>query len=247
MVDLKMWHEEGNVFHSQMSIFFSQANRNKILSLSEVLRITSDAAVEDYRQQGLSREILAQNGYAILVSRLHRQPRENERIEVVTWEEKPELLQLRRAYEIKSMDGERLVSGMSTWLVVNPETRRIIPTKDFTMHTPPETETQMDCMKPGKISVPKEMSVIDERKVKFSDIDANGHTTNSRYGAFVADALPAEYRDRELVDFRLNYSKEALLDEKLTVFGNFDDNLKKACIVGKTESGTSFESELFFK
>ncbi|MBQ1662771.1 MAG: hypothetical protein II054_09730 [Treponema sp.] len=145
------------------------------------------------------------------------------------------------------MDGERLVSGMSTWLVVNPETRRIIPTKDFTMHTPPETETQRDCMKPGKISVPKEMSVIDERKVKFSDIDANGHTTNSRYGAFVADALPAEYRDRELVDFRLNYSKEALLDEKLTVFGNFDDNLKKACIVGKTESGTSFESELFFK
>ncbi|MBQ1662770.1 MAG: hypothetical protein II054_09725 [Treponema sp.] len=93
MVDLKMWHEEGNVFHSQMSIFFSQANRNKILSLSEVLRITSDAAVEDYRQQGLSRETLAQNGYAILVSRLalhfHRQPRENERIEVVTWEEKP--------------------------------------------------------------------------------------------------------------------------------------------------------------
>lgn len=250
MTDLKMWHEEGNIFHSQMSIFFSQANRNKILSLNEVLRVTSDAAVEDYRQQGLSREILAQNGYAILVSRLalhfYRQPKENERIEVITWEEKPELLQLKRAYEIKSMEGERLVSGLSTWLVVNPETRRIIPTKDFTMHKAPETETQRDCMKPGKISVPKEMQQIDERIIRFSDIDANGHTTNSRYGAFVADALPPEYRDRELTDFRLNYSKEALLDEKLTVFGNFADNEKKACIVGKTESGTSFESELFF-
>ena len=111
MEEYKSWHEEdGITFHNQMNIFFSQCDKFKRLSLHELLRITSDTAVEEYRQRGLSRDVLTQNGYAILVSRvsfkINRMPKENEHITITTWEEKPEALQFVRAYRIKDKDGK---------------------------------------------------------------------------------------------------------------------------------------------
>lgn len=252
-MEYKNWYEDdGIVFHYETQVSFSQADINGNFSLNELLRITSDAAVEDYRQQGLSREFLKEHNTAILVSRVafhfHKMPRENQRITIVTWEEKPEPLQLKRAYKILSEDGELLVDGLSSWIVVNLEARRITPTKEFTLHKPNDYQRQNGCMKPGKISLPENLVEIDQRKIRFSDLDSNGHTTNSRYGAFIMDALPEGFSTSNLRDFRINYSKEAMLNDTVNILfaQNNCDNGKKITMVGKTDSGSSFESELYF-
>ena len=91
------------------------------------------------------------------------------------------------------------------------------------------------------------MELWHERTICLSDIDANGHANNSRYGAFVEDALPPAYRNRTFTDFRLNYSREAKLDQKMQVFGKADDEARKLVMAGKTEDGNSFEAELYWK
>ena len=58
-----------NVFLAGSHVFFSQCSKNKKLSLTELLRLTSDIAVEDFAQRGLTREFLAERNIAILVSR----------------------------------------------------------------------------------------------------------------------------------------------------------------------------------
>ena len=251
MTEFKLWYDDDKVtFHDESMVYFSQCGRNKLMSLQELLRRTSDIAVEDYRQQGLSREFLKDNGYAILVSRvsfrIHSMPRENQRIVITTWEEEPEALQLMRAYEISSDDGTKLVTGYSSWLLVDPVARRIIPTKKFSLHEPTGIKKEHDCSAPGKIIVPETMELLQKRTIGFSDLDSNGHTNNSRYGAFIMDALPLDWADRPLRDFRINYSKEAMLGQELSVYGSFDTQEGKAIVVGRTDSGTSFESELFF-
>lgn len=253
MTEYKNWYEDdGIVFHYETQVSFSQADINGNFSLNELLRITSDAAVEDYRQQGLSREFLKENGLAILVSRVsfhfHKMPRENQRISVVTWEEKPEPLQLKRAYKIFDESGKLLVDGLSSWIVVNLDVRRIMPTKDFKLHKPNDYQRQDGCMKPGKITLPENMTELESRKIRFSDLDSNGHTTNSRYGSFIADALPREYSTSRLSDFRINYSKEAMLDETVHILNAAErtENGEKLVFAGKIEGGNSFEAELFF-
>lgn len=238
-----------NVFRSEEQIFFSQANAAGFLSLHELLRMTADLAVEDYNQQGMSREFLKEKGFAILVSRLafrfHKMPVENQKLEFVTWEEKPEALQLARNYRIYCGD-QLLVSGKAYWLVCDLNTRRLIPTAKFNLREPDDTVTEMDCLKPGKINVPEDLELWDSRKIKYSDLDTNGHTTNSRYGAFIEDALPEEYRSKVPVDFKLNYSKEAMIGNQLDVYGKIEDDGKKLTIVGKTSEGCSFEAELYY-
>ena len=251
MDEFKMWHDDDKVtFHAEKMVFFSQCDSSGFLSLHELLRLTSDIAVEDYRQQGLSREFLKEKGFAILVSRvsfrIHQMPRENQRISISTWEEVPEALQLFRAYEITGENGEKLVSGYSSWLLADPVARRIIPTKRFTLHEPTGIKKEHDCLAPGKIVLPENLSKTGSRIIGFSDLDSNGHTNNSRYGAFILDALPPEYAGRRITDFRLNYSKEAMLGQELELFSDAGSDANKVTLVGKTAGATSFESELFF-
>ena len=247
------WHEEDNiVFHNQTMVYFGQCKKNRLMGLDDLLRITSDVAVQEYNSKGISREKLLENNFAILVSRVafrfHKLPHENQNITVSTWEETSDALQLYRQYEIKDTDtNESLVTGYSSWLLVDPKARRILPTKKFTLRPPVSLKKGHDCMEPGKIVLPEGAVLLDERKIRYSDLDANGHTTNSRYGAFILDCLPQEYLNKEYTDFKINFSKEAMLGQTLKIYAFFDTDSKKIILQGTTEQGSSFESELYYK
>lgn len=239
-----------NTFHSQANIYFSQCGIDGLLSLHELLKITSDIAVEDYRQRGLPREFLKENGFGILVSRcsfrIQKWPEENQRIEVVTWEEKPQALQLLRGYKI--LDGAQnvLVAGKSSWLVVDINARKILPTKKFTLRTPSETTVELDCGNPEKIIQPEKMELWDTRSIQYSDLDANGHTTNSRYAAFIEDSLPPQFRTRRARNFKINFAKEAMLNEEVALYGHIDEKNNRVTVAGKTPSSVSFEAVLSY-
>ncbi len=250
-MEYRQYHEEnGNVFHSETNIYFSQSGVNKVMSLVELLKMSSDIAVEDYRQRGFTHAFLKEHGIAILVSRvsfrIHSMPGENDNIEFVTWEEKPEPLQLMRCYKILDKNGNLLVSGKSSWLLVDLEKRRIMPTKLFTLRSPQTEVFEMDCMKPGKIVLPENMEFVEKRKIRFSDLDANGHVNNSRYASYIEDVLPSNFRNLSVKDFRINFSKEAMLDEELDIMMAVDEDAKKITVCGKKSSETSFESEIQF-
>lgn len=251
MMNYRQWHDSDLTFNNEMMIYFCQCDLRSNLILSELLRITTDTAVEDYNQRGLSYKFLQEHDAAILVSRvafnIHRMPQANEHILIRTWEETPEALQLMRPYEITAMDGTRLVSGYSAWLLVHYSSHRIIRTKDFTLRPPVTRKEEHDCPYPGKLALPENLESLGEHIIGNSEIDANGHVNSSRYGALTVDALPEKYADKEFTGFRLNYVKEAKKGSPILYFGAFDDAAKKILIVGKQGDSPCFESELLYK
>ncbi len=253
MRNFRQWHDEGtNEFHSETTVYFSQCNVTKRLSFYELLRLTSDCAVDDFAQRGMDREMLLKNNCAILVSRvafrIHDMPHENEHITINTWEEKSERFQFRRAYEINDTDtNKNLVSGMSTWMLVEPKERKLIAIEEFKLRQPTEREEQHDCLMPGRIRLPEQATVVGERKILYNDIDCNGHVNNARYGAFVTDCLLPEWQKLNFTDYRLNYAREALPGDTLTMWAYNDEAAKKITIAGKRDKETSFESELYYE
>ena len=233
-------------FLTEAPIYFSQCSKNKRLSLTELLKMSSDIAVEDFAQRGLSRDVLVQHNIAILVSRnsfkIHRMPSENEIIRILTREEVPESFQLVRSYEFTTMDGEPLVSGLSTWIIVDIASRKIIPTQKFLMREPPTESVSHNCQMPARIAVPENAVVLSKRTVSYSDLDSNGHVNNSKYGNYILDVLPERFLEREFSEFKINYSKEALLGDEMTIVGAFSDDDKQMIVAGRTDRGTSFEA-----
>ena len=244
----EQWHE-GNTFFREMKPYFGQCDRYQRLNLVELLLATSDSAVEDYHQRGMTYSVLRDNNVAILVSRvslrIHSFPKANQPFRVKTWEEAPTGLQLTRRYEIFDMDNNSLVSGNSTWVVVNIQNRRIMRPSDFTMREAPTFTTDFCGLPCGKIAAKDNMTVVDERTIHFSDIDANGHMNNARYGAYIMDCLPPELQQRDIKDFRINYAHEAKEGDKLQLLADFS-NPDIIQVSGVTPEGTCFERELYY-
>ena len=251
MITFKQWHDDDMTFHDEMKLHFCQCDMHSNLNFSELLRLTTDTAVEDYHQRGFSWKFLAAHDTVIMLSRVafrfHKMPQANDIITITTWEEKPEPLQLMRAYEITAQDGTKLVSGSSSWLLVDYDTHKIIRTKDFTLRPEPVKKEEHDCLNPGKIVIPENTVELAKRPICYSDIDANGHMNNSRYGAFAIDCLPEQYQQKEFTDFRMNYSQEAKKGELMEMSGAFDDSAKKIIIAGRQSGTTCFECEFCYK
>ena len=248
MKNFRQWHED-NCFFREDELFFGRCDVQHRLSLSEILLITSDTAVQDYHVRGFTYDVLKENNFAILVSRasfkINKMPMVNDMVTVRTWEEAPAGLQLSRKYEILDKDGQVLISGSSLWIVVNPESRRIVKPDQFTIRELPTTKTEFEGIPCGKISIPENTELLDERVIRYTDLDANGHMNNSRYGSYIMDCLPEDLRSKNMTNFRINYSQEATLGDKLHLFGAFSDS-NKFVIVGKTDKVTCFEAELHF-
>ena len=107
MIEYKQWHENLQdfiYFNSECAVSFCQCDKNHKLSLFELLRLVTDAAVEDFNQRLMGYEKLTENNVGILLSRqsfrFHKMPLVDQKICIKTWEEKPEPLQFVRAYEI---------------------------------------------------------------------------------------------------------------------------------------------------
>ena len=251
MLELKQWHDEKNFFYREFKLYFSQCNINQVIKLAEFLAITSDSAVEDYHQRGITFDFLKEKNVAILTSRIayrfHKMPKCNQIITLKCWEEAPKGLQLTRCYELTDESGEVLVNGFTTWLLVNLENRRIMKPSSFTFREEPTFTTPLKSLDCGKIQIPENLDLLGSRKICFSDLDANGHMNNSRYGEYIIDCLPPEFQTRQITDLRLNYAHEAMFGDTLELFGNLNAGENRIVVIGKQGQNVCFESELFFK
>lgn len=250
------WHETPyNSFHSESIIYFSMCDKLGNMSLHSLLQLASDTGVEDFKRRNMSRDELVKAGYAILLSRLafrfHVIPKENQHITIHTIEEKNESLQFIRTYEIEDTDTKQpLISGISSWLLVDIKTRRLLPIKQFTMREPTILQLEHDCPKPKKIASTDNMIQIDSREIRDSDIDANGHVNNARYAAFITDSIVDLPKGLVVKDFFLNFCSEALYKDSLVIFANkAPDTLVKGetlTVIGRVGGKICFESMIVF-
>ena len=249
MHEFKQYHQEDKTFVRETKVYFSQCNQYHVMTLAQLLDLTSVTASEDFVQRGLTFGVLVENKSVLLVSRnsfkIHRMPRMDDVITVKTWEEKAIGLQFSRRYQIIKDDGTVLVDGDSTWLSVNPDTRRIQKPSDFKLRPAPTQTTEFCGTPAGKIQPSENLQRVSERIIRFSDIDANGHVNNARYATYIADILPETFLKKPITNFRINYAHEAKYGEKMELWADFN-NEDKIFVVGKNQDGICFEREICY-
>ena len=139
---------------------------------------------------------------------------------ISTWENGARGAHMQRVYELADQSGEVCVSIRSEWILVDPETRRIMRPETFTAKKLGVCTKPIDCPEPKKVMLPKEgLEDLGNRVIRWSDLDGNGHVYSGNYGDIVWDALPEELQERVPEEFYINYSKEATLGQELKLWG----------------------------
>ncbi len=248
----KQWHDEDFTFHVNFKPSFSMCIPvTHTYSWWEILKFTTDYAGEDFTQRGMSWEFLQEKGLVMVVSRIsyhvYKMPVFEQQLTLNTWESAGQGPFCTRNFDIvDSSTGELLISATTLWICYDLINKKITLGKDFPYRPAPTQVYDFKGIKPGKIKIPENMELLGTHKVLFSELDSNGHTNNSNYIKFAMDLLPNEFQIKPVKDLRLNYSKEALLDNEIEIKGKFDPETNKYTILGSVNGESSFECELYY-
>lgn len=175
-------------------------------------------------ERGFGIATLNENHYTWVLSRLavemEEMPRAYEKFSIQTWVENVYRLFTDRNFAILNEEGKPIGYARSIWAMISMETRK--PADLLTLHGGSIVDyvCQKDCPidKPGRIKVthPQPMG---EYRVKYSDIDLNGHVNSIKYIEHILDLFPMEmFRKKQVHRFEMAYVAESYYGDTLSFF-----------------------------
>ncbi|WP_300412897.1 acyl-[acyl-carrier-protein] thioesterase [uncultured Oscillibacter sp.] len=208
----------------QEELVFRDCDRDQRVRVAALLSRLGAFAGYDYDARGLTHELLWANREVFLLSRasikIHDCPHARDVLDITTWEAGAKAAHMRRNYEMRDRQGRARVSARTDWILVDPVTRKIMRPSAFTAKPLMDSDRPLDCPETRKVVLPREgRENLGTRTVRWSDLDGNGHLFSGNYGDIVWDALPEDLQPLVPQEFHINYSREAVLGDTLTLEG----------------------------
>ena len=151
---------------------------------------------------------------------MNRFPEQYEDISVETWIEDVGRASTTRNFCIRDSKNEIIGNACSIWVMLDLNTRRA---KDLMaldgIHKFASGEV-------GQIAKPIKLDAVegedyDGFKVKYSDIDINGHVNTISYVEWISDCFSLDcYRKNDVKRFEFNFMNEMLYDDFVEIVGN---------------------------
>ena len=150
--------------------------------------------------------------------RLKRPLRWGEQIVVHTWHRGGKGAMSYRDFDIYAGE-EHVGEAVSAWVLADIETHKLLKLSEIKIMQ--ETSGGELCKDKtlSKLRLPKELTLKERRKMRYSDIDINGHVNNTRYADFACDALELERLPGEyfLSSMQLGYTAECRAGEEIGI------------------------------
>lgn len=219
------------------------------IKLSSIMDLFQDVAGIHAEQLGCGFDELIKSNMMWVLVRLKLEiissPYIFQSVNVKTWPLPPTRAFFQREYLIEDENGNVLVKGTSDWVIIHSEKRRLMPVKEVYPIKEGFEETRNFEEKLSKIHDFETSTSPYTIKPGFSDIDRNGHVNNTRYAAFVLDAISPNAND-EIKSFQIDYRHEVISGSELSIFTakNEKDVLAKGL---NSQNETMFICQIVFE
>ena len=154
---------------------------------------------------------------AWVLSRMHfhfeNLPKWRDDVSLYTWHKGADGLFYLRDFYLQDKDGNRLVTGTSSWVVIDEQTRRLVRPEELQERLGTDGCVMEDAIaeRAPKVTMPRgaEPEPAGEHTVAYSDVDIIGHTNNARYMVWAMDCIDFETAStRRVRDLYINFNKE---------------------------------------
>lgn len=177
-----------------------------------LLSLIQEAAGMHCYALGVGRDVLGSRNlfWAVVRQRvqIQRLPVIGETMTLETWPGEATRAAYPRYTVARTEQGEILFRCAALWLMMDGSSRAmVLPDKSGFLVPGVRREEQIAL--PGSLP-PAVMGHEETRRVRYSELDANGHMSNTRYLNWLEDLFPAQYhRDHPLREFQISYLSEA--------------------------------------
>lgn len=240
-------------FTKKMRTNYYDCGADNRLKISAAMRYMQQTSSEQLESIDLSPVKLFNEHMVFLLTKMcakiHRMPYAAEAIVVGTVATEVNGPRFTREFVMDSLEGERLISSLTQWVLVNPDNRRIIRPASFPYPLPFQ-ESVID----GAISDMSFPKLPESRErnetdivILYSHIDTNNHVNNSVYADFVCDALPnVKLLESGLDTLVIGFHSEAKHGDLVRMTASPMKD-KEYYIVGRHDNGMCFESIAILK
>lgn len=196
------------------------------LRASSFMEIAQELAGRGAEQLHMADRDLASLDAVWVLARMHVSfvdtPVRGQEVTLGTWHKGLKGIQYVRDYSMTDAAGRPLVLSSSSWIIMHMKERRMLRPELLADFVPSEPQCDGDAVKDpcAKILLPKgvELESAGEHIVRYSDVDYNGHTNNTKYVVWALDALPQELVfNHDLKEMDINYNKESHPCETVTL------------------------------
>ena len=241
-----------DVFEYHFTVGDRDADGFGLCRASALLGYLQDAAAGAAENGGFGRRALLEKYGAFWMLartwfRLERPLRWEDRLTIRTWHRGGKAAMMYRDYDIYA-DGQLVGESVSGWVLANLESRKIMRLADIQELAGTGGEELCKTRTLNKLRAPKDLKLLERRKMHYSDTDVNGHVNNTRYADFACDAVELDKLPREqfLAEMQIGYLAECRPGEILDLEAGSIDS---GCYVhGLDRNGkTRFETAMIFR
>lgn len=214
------------VYEKNILIRSEQVDMTRKLRISELFRIMEEASIAHTEELGCTRHKTLDRGLLWVIARQEADiidlPAYDEEIVIKSWQGNMMQMFFPRFYEIYRGD-ELLVRGYAFWTLIDEETRDMIMPEEYDIYIPSKPDSEDVYLK--AVVIPKDAEPVrsTELKVRFSQVDINGHMNNTRYFDIIDDAIWADKADGNCTETSVphsilaNYINELRMGETFTL------------------------------
>ena len=196
------------------------------LKASRLLAFLQDIAGEHSAILGTDQNTLMDKNlfWAVIRHRVQitRMPRSGEKLRLETWPMPTTRTAYPRSTIAYDEAGNECFRSISLWILMDEKSRAMV--------LPGKSGVEVGGLLRGcELSapsslIPKEMGEYEERIVRYTDLDINGHMNNCRYLDWVEDLLPSMFHQQnEMREFTLCYMSEVREKEAVGLHWDLTD------------------------
>lgn len=187
---------------------------------SLILRYMQETANLQLKNLGPTNEELRDRRIAFILSRInismYAPLRAYDEISVSSWGCESRGVSFNRCYQIRR-DGELVAEAASVWGLVGIDDRKLYRVGEIELGFGTDEPLELDA--PKRVHIPRELSLslVGERPIVYSDIDANMHMNNTNYPDMLCDFIP-DMDKKRVISLSISFAGEARLGETLKVY-----------------------------
>jgi acyl-ACP thioesterase len=202
---------------TQADVRLNEVGALGVLRPTVLLDYLLDAAGLHATRIGVGMEAMNERGLTWFLSRLHvrvtRYPQGGETMTVQTWPSGIQRLFFTREFVVTDAEGERLAIGSSSWIAVNPATRRPVRPAAVGVVLPWREERPLPSDFP-KLPLPEGEALRRSYRPLACHIDQNQHVNSTVYPRWTLDCVPeALWRTCLPAELEIAYVSETQYDD----------------------------------
>lgn len=214
------------MYEKKFQINSNDVDSNLELRLSNLFRYMQDVASEHSAFFHASHSELKELNYAWVVFRfevrLFKMPKLDEEIIVSTHPGDKRAFMYPRFFEFYDSNRNLIGASSSMWAIIDRSTRKVVISPRGVGEIPGESESN-DIPLPDRIKDDADI-FLEDRKVRYSEIDLNGHLNNTQYVEYIMDTHePSFYKSHRIKQINIDYDKEIREGDVISLFTNDEE------------------------